>query len=439
LATSRPPSASSDNSPEFGTDAPGRFAEEARVAGLVLPSPHRASPWLSITIIVVVIGSAVGIGAFTGWTDLKVPTVQTIPLYGAQNCGPTPLDLPGTVAAGLGTSFVSWLSNDGTQITNQTGGCVHLDVSSSAGDGFVPELSGLRVDFVAASGPPSPSEAAALPSLVSVYPVALNPVAVAYNLPGVETGLRLNGSILAGIYSGVIRSWDSPEIAGLNPSTDLADAPVMTVLYESTPNPSNAVFTQFLADSSPSWNTTVGAGPTVAWPAGTAVNSSEELLDRLASTPGTIGYVELFNGSAGPSQVAQLANSAETFTSPNVTGTEAAAASDAGLASVVARDWSNVSLVNAPGNQSYPLDQLSYIGVYHNLSAAYGGSLTRTNASWLMTFLWWISESTAFAPLPVPFFLAAVQTLTNVTYDGTPILQVQDPEGGENGGETGEF
>jgi phosphate transport system substrate-binding protein len=387
----------------------------------------------------VVIVSAVGVGAVTGWMDLRVATGNEIPLYGAQNCESVALNLSASVSPALGGTFETWLSYEGGQVSNQTGACVHLGVSTSTGDGFVPALSSLVVDFAATSGGAPHSDLTTLPSPVDVYPLAVSPVAVGYNLPGLSTGLRLNGSILASVYDGTITSWDAPEIASLNPASNLSAAPPITVLYQSPPSVSNSVFTGFLADSSPVWNSSVGAGPSVAWPTGIAVNSSGDLLHQLEDTPGAIGYSELFNGTAGPSQTAQVENSYGAFISPDGPGAEAAVTAVESSPAVVAHDWTNVSAVNAPGPLSYPMVQISYLALYHDLGVAYGAAMSAATAGWLMTFLWWISQSTAFAPLPTPFLAASEQALTNVTYDGTPILQVQDPEGGETGGETGEF
>ena len=44
---------------------------------------------------------------------------------------------------------------------------------------------------------------------------------IAYNIPGVSATLKLNGSIIAGIFMGTITNWDSPAIAALNPGVTL--------------------------------------------------------------------------------------------------------------------------------------------------------------------------------------------------------------------------
>lgn len=383
--------------------------------------------------------AAVGVGALTGWMNLRGPPGASTALYGPQNCGTSDLELNAAVAPELGSSFADWLSLAGSNVSNQTGHCVHLDVGTSLEDGYVPGLSGRSVDFVAATGGVPSGDTSSLASPVDVYPVAVDPVAVDYDLPGVSAPLQLNGTVLAEIYAGTITHWDAPAVQALNPSVPLPAAPSITVLHLSTPSVTNTVFTTFIATSSPSWNASVGAGATVPWPSGPGFNSPAALLAELTATPGAIGYSELINGSGMPSQTALVENSGEAFVAPDSAGVEAAASVGAGTPTAVSHEWSNLSLVDMPGKGSYPLVQVSYIGLYHDLAVGYGGNLTLANATWLMTFLWWISQSVAFAPLPLPFLSVAQSTLTNVTYDGTPILQVQDSEGGENGGETGEF
>ncbi|HTS32526.1 MAG TPA: substrate-binding domain-containing protein [Thermoplasmata archaeon] len=421
-------------------DPADRFAEEARAAGIVLPRPKRPSPWLSIVVIVVVVVSAMGLGLITGWTDLRgAASVGQPTLYGPQNCGPTPAVLSASTDPTLDPGFQSWVSSDLYAIVNTTGGCIHLSFAESSPAGPGAQLSSRAVDFATAAAAPNSTEAAQFPAPAVFYPLALSAVAVVYNLPGIPSGLNLTVDALAGIFSGTITSWDDPAIVAPNPGVDLAGLPSISVAYRSDASLANTVLSDYLASGNSTWQSRYGTGATVPWPVGWPANGSAALLGHVGTTPGSIGFVQLMNSSLAGVSTARLQNPDGGFVSPDPANvTDAAAAAGTGPA-VLASDWANVSLVNAPGAASYPLTVLTYVGLYRDLGTAYGGAFPLTNATWLMTLLWWLSESVALAPLPSPYAAEAQSAMTNVTYDGQKILQVQESETGENGGETGEF
>jgi phosphate transport system substrate-binding protein len=425
-----------------GADLPAEreFAEQARAAGLVLPRPTRPNRWLSVVVVVVVVASALGLGLLTGWTDLRGAGGTATPiLYGPANCGAVPLPLSGAYDPLLDAGVVGWLSATAERIINNTGGCLQFGLKESPVAGSESELSDRAAEFVVASNVPNASIRAGFPSPVDFLPLAVGAVAVVYNLAGVGEGLNLSAGVLAGIYSGSITSWDAPQITALNPTLLTSSPRPITVVYRSDASFANEEFSHYLALGNATWSARYGSGPSVAWPVGDAANGSVSLLDRVAGTAGAIGYVQLASPSLAGVSVAALENPDGQYLMPNASGVAAAAAADQGVTAVTARDWTNLSLVDAPGAASYPMAALTYLGLYHDLGVAYGGHLTLTNATWLMTVLWWLSESVAFSPLPPTFASGAQSVLTNVTFDGHVILQVQDSEGGEPGGETGEF
>src|SRR5262249_35578493 len=56
--------------------------------------------------------------------------------------------------------------------------------------------------------------------------IAIVPI---YNLPGVSGELRFSGEVLAEIFLGQVKPWNSPSIAKLNPSLSLPDMPIKVV------------------------------------------------------------------------------------------------------------------------------------------------------------------------------------------------------------------
>lgn len=123
--------------------------------------------------------------------------------------------------------------------------------------------------------------------------------AVNYNLPGLKAGvhLRLNSTVLAGIYSGSITTWNAKAIAKLNPGIKIPATPIVTI-HRSDSSGDTFLFTSYINDGDP--NSFLGAlgGPAnlISWPnvsGALAANGNSGMLKTLSSTPGGIAYIGL--------------------------------------------------------------------------------------------------------------------------------------------------
>ncbi|MGB6500534.1 MAG: substrate-binding domain-containing protein [Thermoplasmata archaeon] len=422
------------------------FESQASTAGLVLPRRTGLNLWLAVAIVAIVVGASVGVGDLTGWAIGPHAARGGPGLYGPQQCAHVPsylsVYLPASISPHadpeLSGAFTGW----GTGFSNWSGGCVHLEESMSSGDGYTPDLAGGLVDLVATDAAPNATDRAGLPHAIDLVPAAVVPVAVLYDLPGISAPLRLDGAVLAGIFNGSITSWNDPAIASLNPSVDLSGMPAVTALYRSDASGVNGAFTHYLASASRSWNASVGWGDSVAWPTGTAASGPAEMSTALARTPGAVGYVEATGSVPMNSSEALLENPAGSFSEPTSAGASAALEALQNTTPVQHADWTNVSLVDSPGAASYPVCELLLAAIYHDLGIAYGGHLSQTNATWLLTFLWWLGgdagplvSSLGFGLLPKSVVGLDQVELESVTYNGGSLLE--NNEGG--GGETGEF
>ncbi|MGP8077622.1 MAG: substrate-binding domain-containing protein [Thermoplasmata archaeon] len=433
---------------ERTTDEPARdrYEAQASAAGIVLPPRRRLNAWTALAVVAVLVGASIGIGDITGWAI--GPRVAGAPgLYGPQQCANAPsyLSVNLSVAASgradpeLPAALTSW----GAGFSAWSGGCVHLDAASSAGDGYLPELAGHQVDVVATDTPPNATDRTALAGSTDLLPEAAVPIAVVYNLPDLTSPLRLNGSVLAELYQGSITSWNDPAVAALNPTADLLGAPAVRPVFRSDPGGLNTVFTTFLAESSPIWNGSIGSGPQVSWPSGIAVDGSGAMESELSSTPGAIGYLEATGSVPANTSAAMVRNPSGSFVGPSSDGASAAATARENSSDAKHDDWANVSLNNAPGPASYPITEFLFFALYQDLGKGYSGTLSLTNATWLLTFLWWLAvdagpyvSTLGFGLLPATFVTLDEQALETVTFNGGSILE--SGEGGE-GGETGEF
>jgi len=202
------------------------------------------------------------------------------------------------------------------------------------------------------------------PQLVNI-PLAISAQTVNYNVPGLNGGaLKLDGATLAGIYFGRITEWDAPAIAAMNPGVTLPHQRIVPIRRADASGDS-FIFTQFLDFANQEWEDQVGYGTSVQWPsvAGerTAAGNAQ-MVQTLATTPYSIAYVGIsFRDSIARAGLgtARLENQSGRFLLPTPETVSAAASM---LDSRTPPD-ERLSLVFAPGAQSYPLINYEYVVV----------------------------------------------------------------------------
>ncbi|MFZ1154765.1 MAG: phosphate ABC transporter substrate-binding protein PstS, partial [Solirubrobacteraceae bacterium] len=163
-------------------------------------------------------------------------------------------------------------------------------VGSGAG---ITALEGKTVDFGASDPPLKPADFATLEKVgpVQQIPMFLGAITVSYNLPGVQSGLKLDGTTIADIFLGKVKTWNDAEIAALNPGVSLPSTPI-TVVHRSDSSGTTSGFTGFLASVDPEWKSKVGEGKDVQWPTGTGAKGNAGVAGAVQQTTGAVGYVE---------------------------------------------------------------------------------------------------------------------------------------------------
>jgi phosphate transport system substrate-binding protein len=425
-----------DEPPPAADDPETAFEQQAARAGLVLPKRRPSDLAGAVAIAVAIVVIAAGVGEVTGWLNLRSAPASGGFKY--QTCSGFPVRLSGAVASDLDPSYATWLESSSSELSQSVGGCVELSVATPPASQVGTVLSNSSLQFVATYVGPDASDGVSTGSDLAVVPIALSAVAVVYHLPGVDAPVNLSGPVLAAIFQGTVTSWNDPSVVALNPGVDLSGQPPIQVRYVGEATATNEVMTEFLATSSSSWNASVGAGATVAWPTGSPVDSDAQMIASVAATPGAIGYIDLLGNAPSGVDVAQVEDAASEFVAPDAISTWLAAESFAGSSLVTHAQWTGFSLLGATAAGSYPISMLAYVGLYRDLGTAYSGALSLVNATWILEYVYWLTSGSALAPLPGAFSAAAVGQLNNETYDGTPIVP-SDNETGESGGETGEF
>ena len=84
--------------------------------------------------------------------------------------------------------------------------------------------------FAGSDSPIPASEKSKVPTgkTVLYFPVQIGPIAMAYNLSGVSD-LKLDATVLAGIFQGTIKTWNDPAIKALNSGASLPSTPITLV------------------------------------------------------------------------------------------------------------------------------------------------------------------------------------------------------------------
>lgn len=118
-------------------------------------------------------------------------------------------------------------------------------------------------------------------------PFVIGPVAVAYNLPGVDT-LNLDTNTIAQIFKGEITKWNDEAIASQNDGVELPDQDI-SVLYRSEESGTSDNFQKFLGASTDIWETEGQQFPTAV---GSGAQGSNGVASEAANIEGAITYVE---------------------------------------------------------------------------------------------------------------------------------------------------
>ena len=122
-------------------------------------------------------------------------------------------------------------------------------------------------------------------------PLYISPIAVVYNLPGVEVeNLNMSAPLIANIFSGVVTNWNDPSIAAENEGVTLPDLAIVPV-NRSDESGTTENFTEYLAAASNGAWTHEASGD---WPiSGTqSGQGTSGVIDTVTGAEGAIGYAD---------------------------------------------------------------------------------------------------------------------------------------------------
>jgi phosphate transport system substrate-binding protein len=172
-------------------------------------------------------GSAINVGA------QEPRTGNSVTLHGAGSTFAAPL-------------YKKWIDEYGVAHRNVA---ISYD-SVGSGEGVKRFLAG-TVDFAGSDDMLSESEAAKVPGAI-LLPVTAGMIALAYNIPGVTSEIKLPRDVYVDMFAGKIRRWDDPRIQAANPGVVFPHRDIALVARQDSSG-TTAAFTSHLAAIGPAW------------------------------------------------------------------------------------------------------------------------------------------------------------------------------------------
>ncbi len=237
------------------------------------------------------------------------------------------------------------------QVTITTGG-------TGSGTGIADASTG-TVDIGASDAYLSPSVKQQSPTLVNIA-LAISAQMINYNVPGVKS-LKLDGQILAGMYTGKITNWNDAAIKALNPGVSLPNLKVVP-LHRADSSGDTFLFTSYLNAQDPSAWSSSNVGTTVSFPSvpgALGEQGNGGMVQGCAATKGCIAYIGIsYLSKTQPAGLGEafVKNGAGNFVQPNATTIAA------GAAGFIAKTPKNetISMINGPASNGYPIINYEY-------------------------------------------------------------------------------
>jgi phosphate transport system substrate-binding protein len=357
-------------------------------------------------IIIATVAIAIILGSIFAYMSLQsTPSTPSITLTGEGATFPQPF---------LNATIIAYNSIKPNVQINYQG------VGSGAG---ITALTSKTVDFAASDAPLSGNQTAQLSSPAVHIPETIGAITLAYNLPGISSGVHLTGDVIAKMYLGTITNWNDPAITALNPSITLPNHGISTI-HRSEGSGTTNVFTRYLSNVSSTWKTDIGSGTSVQWPVGTGQSGNTGVASTVTQTPYAIGYVELAYALENGMTVASVQNPSGNFIAPSLASTTTAvqAGASQGLPSGD-QSWTSVSLLNTADPQAYPIVSFTYLLEYKDLGAVPGMTLDKANA--IVQYFWYVvhdgqslAAGKSYASLPSNVLQIDEATIRSITFNG---------------------
>jgi phosphate transport system substrate-binding protein len=199
---------------------------------------------------------------------------------------------------------------------------------------------------------------------IQMFPTVAGAEALAVNLKdadgnAITAPIKFPYTSVADIYLGKIKKWNDPVLTAANPDIKLPDQDII-VVHRSDGSGTTYIFTDYLSKVSPEWKDKVGNAASVQWPVGLGGKGNEGVYGTVSQNEGAIGYVELAYAIQNKAVVNLVQNKANQYVAPSPDTTQSAI-NDYGTQ---LGDKLALSIVDGPGQQSYPIAGYTYLLLY---------------------------------------------------------------------------
>jgi phosphate transport system substrate-binding protein len=285
---------------------------------------------------------------------------------------------------------------------------VRFNYQSIGSGGGQKQILAETVDFGASDGPMSDANLAKAPRKLLHIPTVAGADVLTYNLPG-NPQLKVDGPTIVDIFMGKITKWNDPRLAQQNPGVNLPDEDIV-VVHRSDGSGTTFIWVDYLSSVSKEWESKVGRGTSVNWPAGLGGKGNEGVAGQVKQLPGAVGYVELAYAVQNKLPYAHVKNSAGNYVAPTLDSiTEA-------LATAKIPEDFRFSMVNPPGDKAYPIAGCTWLLVYQEQKDAAKGKKLVEFLNWAIDKGEAMAESLNYAPLPASVRQRVLERIKTIKY-----------------------
>lgn len=318
-----------------------------------------------------VAASAIGSSVFAG-----LASAQELRLIGSGASFPFPI-------------YAAWFKD-----FSKTAGAT-VDYQAKGSGAGIQDFTKRTVDFAASDAAMSDEEMAKVDGGVILLPMTAGKIVLAFNLPGVTSGLRLPRDVYPDIFLGKITRWNDPRIVAANPSLKLPDMAI-TVVRRSDSSGTTYLFTRHLSAISPAFKSGPGVGTSVQWPTSdkiVAAPKNDGVTATVKQTPGAIGYIEYGYAKLTKAPIAQLQNKSGQFIEASLKSGQAALTGATMPPDL--RAW----IDDPEGPDAYPIAGFSWLLVYKKQDPK-KAEVMRKLVDYALTKGQTMSDAMGYIPLP---------------------------------------
>ena len=296
-----------------------------------------------------------------------------------------------------------------------------FDYQAIGSGGGITQITARTVDFGASDAILTDAQLAAAPGL-QMFPATAGGIVPSYNIldddgKPITATIKFPYAALADIFLGKIKKWNDPVLAQANPNLKLPAKDIILV-HRSDGSGTTFAFTDYLSKVSDTWKSQVGSATSVKWPSGLGGKGSDGLAGTVAQNDGALGYVELAYAIQNKLAYGSVQNKAGNYTMPTTDAIQAAMA-DFGTN---LGDKLAVSIVNAPGANSWPIATYTYLLFYMDQQDC-------AKAQKIVAFYKWAQgpdgqkdeAALQYIPLPDAVKSQALDKLSKLTCQGKPL------------------